>query len=60
MDCQERYFNTSFDTFQQEGTYQINVSSLNFSYLFYNEMIMFLPSICLTNDITYRRMLGNV
>ena len=36
MDCQERYFNTSFDTFQQEGTYQINVSSLNFSYLFYN------------------------
>ena len=33
MDCQERYFNTSLDTFQQEGTYQINVSSLNFSYL---------------------------
>ena len=33
MDCQERHFNTSLDTFQQEGTYQINVSSLNFSYL---------------------------
>ena len=35
MDCQKRYFNTSFNTFQQEGTYQINVSSLNFSYIFY-------------------------
>ena len=35
MDCQERYFNTSFDTFLQEGTYQINVSNLNLSYLFY-------------------------
>ena len=33
MDCQERHFNTSLDTFQQEGTYQINVSSFNFSYL---------------------------
>ena len=35
MDCQERYVNTSFDTFLQEGTYQINVSKLNLSYLFY-------------------------
>ena len=35
MDCQERYFNTSLDTFQKEGTYQINVSNLNLSYLFY-------------------------
>ena len=35
MDCQERYFNTSLNTFQQEGTYQINVSSLNSSYVFY-------------------------
>ena len=35
MDCQERYFNTSFDTFLQEGTYQIKVSNLNLSYLFY-------------------------
>ena len=35
MDCQERYFNTSFDTFLQEGTYHIKVSNLNLSYLFY-------------------------
>ena len=35
MDCQERYFNTSLDTFLQEGMYQINVSELNLSYLFY-------------------------
>ena len=35
MDCQKRYFNTSFNTFQQEGTYQVNVSGLNFSYIFY-------------------------
>ena len=35
MDCLERYFNISFDTFLQEGTYQINVSNLNLSYLFY-------------------------
>ena len=35
MDCQKRFFNTSFNTFQQEGTYQINVSSVNFSYIFY-------------------------
>ena len=56
MDCQERYFNTSLDTFQKEGTYQINVSSLNFSYLLCSLMIKFNLAFALTT--AYRRVLG--